>query len=247
MRYKAIVSYDGSRFSGWQVQNDRPSVQQTIEQAISRIADQPVRITGSGRTDAGVHAYGQVFHFDLEKTYRDLRTSINSQLPASVYVRSLEAVADDFHSRYDVCWKHYDYLINNGEYDPLKRDYCCFEREHLDLDIMKEAAQIFVGTNDFTSFNATGKDEIVNQERTVYNITVAREDDMIRLSFYGSGFLRYMVRMIARTLMEAGKGKISLGEIREMLEKKDKEACQYNGEPQGLYLVEVGYQPFKMQ
>ena len=244
MRYKAVVSYDGSRFSGWQVQSDRPSVQQTLQQAISKIADQPVKITGSGRTDAGVHAYGQVFHFDLDKTYKDLRTAINSQLPSSVYIRSLEEVADDFHSRYDVCWKHYDYLINNGEYDPLKRDYCCFEREKLDVDLMKQAAGIFIGTHDFTSFNATGKDEIVNQERTVYNITVAREDDMIRLSFYGSGFLRYMVRMIARTLMEAGKGKISLEEIREMLEKKDKEACHYNGEAQGLYLVEVGYQPY---
>ena len=247
MRYKAIVSYDGSRFAGWQIQNDKPSVQQTLQQAISTIANQPVKITGSGRTDAGVHAYGQVFHFDLDKTYKDLRTSINSQLPDSVYVRSLEAVPDDFHSRYDVCWKHYDYLINNGEYDPLKRDYCCFEREPLDVNIMKEAAKIFVGTHDFTSFNATGKDEIVNQERTVYNITVAKEDDMIRLSLYGSGFLRYMVRMIARTLMEAGKGRITLEEIREMLEKKDKQACHYNGEPQGLYLVEVGYQPYQMQ
>ena len=247
MRYKATVSYDGSQFSGWQIQPDRMSVQQCLEQAISKIANEPVRIHGSGRTDGGVHAYGQVFHFDLDKTYRDLRRSINSQLPPSIHVRSLEEVAGDFHSRYDVCWKHYDYLINNGEYDPLKRSYCSFEREALDLEKMKKAAEVFVGKHDFTSFNATGKDEIVNQERTVYNITVNRTDDMICLSFYGSGFLRYMVRMMAQTIIEAGKGKIAPDEIREMLEKKDKEACHYNGDPQGLYLMEVGYQPYQMQ
>ncbi|MBR5049631.1 MAG: tRNA pseudouridine(38-40) synthase TruA [Erysipelotrichaceae bacterium] len=247
MRYKAIVSYDGSQFSGWQCQPDKPSVQDCLEKAISTIADQPVKITGSGRTDSGVHAYGQVFHFDLEKTYRDLKTAINSQLPPTVYIRSVEAVSDDFHSRYDVCWKHYDYLINNGEYDPTRRSYCCFEREKLDIELMAKAAEVFVGTHDFTSFNATGKDEIVNQERTIYNIHVAKEDDMIRLSFYGSGFLRYMVRMIAQTIMEAGKKRITAQEIREMLEKKDKQACHYNGGPQGLYLVEVGYRPYRMQ
>ena len=142
---------------------------------------------------------------------------------------------------------HYDYLINNGEYDPLKRNYCCFERDTLDLEKMKKAAEVFVGTHDFTSFNATGKDEIVNQERTVYNITVNRSGDMICLSFYGSGFLRYMVRMMAQTMIEAGKGKITLEDIRKMLEAKDKEACHYNGDPQGLYLMEVGYQPYQMQ
>ncbi len=167
MRYKATVSYDGSQFSGWQIQPDKISVQQCLEQAISTIANEPVKIHGSGRTDGGVHAYGQVFHFDLNKSYRDLRRSINSQLPSSIYIRTLEEVSEDFHSRYDVCWKHYDYLINNGEYDPLKRNYCCFERGKLDQEKMKKAAEVFVGTHDFTSFNATGKDEIVNQERTI--------------------------------------------------------------------------------
>ena len=245
MRYKATVSYDGSGYYGWQSQNDKPSVQQKLNEAISRITNETISITGSGRTDSRVHAYGQTFHFDTDKKFADLASSINSQLPDDIHVIKVEEVSDDFHARYDVRWKHYDYLINNGSYDPLKRHYCVHEREKLDIELMKKASEVFIGEHDFTSFNATKKQEIANQTRTIYNISVASDGNMIRISFYGSGFLRYMVRMLAQTMIEAGKGKISPDEIREMLEKKDKEACHYNGEPQGLYLMEVGYQDYQ--
>ena len=245
MRYKATVSYDGSGYYGWQSQNDKPSVQQKLNEAISRITNETVSITGSGRTDSRVHAYGQTFHFDTDKKFADLALSINSQLPDDIHVIKVEEVSDDFHARYDVRWKHYDYLINNGPYDPLKRNYCVHEKEKLDVELMKKAGDVFLGEHDFTSFNATKKQEIANQTRTIYNVSVASEGDMIRISFYGSGFLRYMVRMLAQTMIEAGKGKISPDEIREMLDKKDKEACHYNGQPQGLYLMEVGYQDYQ--
>ena len=245
MRYKATVSYDGSGYYGWQSQNDKPSVQQKLNEAISRITNETISITGSGRTDSRVHAYGQTFHFDTDKKFADLASSINSQLPDDIHVIKVEEVSDDFHARYDVRWKHYDYLINNGPYDPLKRNYSVHEREKLDIELMKKASEVFIGEHDFTSFNATKKQEIANQTRTIYNISVASDGNMIRISFYGSGFLRYMVRMLAQTMIEAGKGKISPDEIREMLEKKDKEACHYNGEPQGLYLMEVGYQDYQ--
>ena len=244
MRYKATVSYDGSGYYGWQSQNDKPSVQQKLNEAISHITNETVSITGSGRTDSRVHAYGQTFHFDTDKKFADLALSINSQLPDDIHVIKVEEVSDDFHARYDVRWKHYDYLINNGPYDPLKRNYCVHEQEKLDTELMKKAGDVFLGEHDFTSFNATKKQEIANQTRTIYNISVASDGNMIRISFYGSGFLRYMVRMLAQTMIEAGKGKISPDEIREMLDKKDKEACHYNGQPQGLYLMEVGYQDY---
>lgn len=245
MRYKATVSYDGSGYYGWQSQNDKPSVQQKLNEAISHITNETVSITGSGRTDSRVHAYGQTFHFDTDKKFADLASSINSQLPDDIHVIKVEEVSDDFHARYDVRWKHYDYLINNGPYDPLKRNYCVHEQEKLDTELMKKAGDVFLGEHDFTSFNATKKQEIANQTRTIYNISVASDGNMIRISFYGSGFLRYMVRMLAQTMIEAGKGKISPDEIREMLEKKDKEACHFNGQPQGLYLMEVGYQDYQ--
>ena len=245
MRYKATVSYDGSGYYGWQSQNDKPSVQQKLNEAISHITNETVSITGSGRTDSRVHAYGQTFHFDTDKKFADLALSINSQLPDDIHVIKVEEVSDDFHARYDVRWKHYDYLINNGPYDPLKRNYCVHEQEKLDTELMKKAGDVFLGEHDFTSFNATKKQEIANQTRTIYNVSVASEGDMIRISFYGSGFLRYMVRMLAQTMIEAGKGKITANEIREMLDKKDKEACHYNGQPQGLYLMEVGYQDYQ--
>ena len=245
MRYKATVSYDGSGYYGWQSQNDKPSVQQKLNEAISHITNETVSITGSGRTDSRVHAYGQTFHFDTDKKFADLASSINSQLPDDIHVIKVEEVSDDFHARYDVRWKHYDYLINNGPYDPLKRNYCVHEQEKLDTELMKKAGEVFLGEHDFTSFNATKKQEIANQTRTIYNISVASDGNMIRISFYGSGFLRYMVRMLAQTMIEAGKGKISPDEIREMLNKKDKEACHYNGQPQGLYLMEVGYQDYQ--
>ena len=244
MRYKATVSYDGSGYYGWQSQNDKPSVQQKLNEAISSITNETVSITGSGRTDSRVHAYGQTFHFDTDKKFADLASSINSQLPDDIHVIKVEEVSDDFHARYDVRWKHYDYLINNGPYDPLKRNYCVHEQEKLDTELMKKAGDVFLGEHDFTSFNATKKQEIANQTRTIYNISVASDGNMIRISFYGSGFLRYMVRMLAQTMIEAGKGKITANEIREMLDKKDKEACHYNGQPQGLYLMEVGYQDY---
>ena len=244
MRYKATVSYDGSGYYGWQSQNDKPSVQQKLNEAISHITNETVSITGSGRTDSRVHAYGQTFHFDTDKKFADLALSINSQLPDDIHVIKVEEVSDDFHARYDVRWKHYDYLINNGPYDPLKRNYCVHEQEKLDTELMKKAGDVFLGEHDFTSFNATKKQEIANQTRTIYNISVASDGNMIRISFYGSGFLRYMVRMLAQTMIEAGKGKITANEIREMLDKKDKEACHYNGQPQGLYLMEVGYQDY---
>lgn len=245
MRYKAVVSYDGTNYNGWQVQNNKPSIQEALNNALSKITNSEIKVSGSGRTDGKVHALGQVFHFDTDKRFKDFVKSVNSQLPNDIYVRSIEEVSDDFHARFNALWKHYDYKIINGEYNPLLANYSRYISLKLDLSLMEKAAKVFEGTHDFTSFNATGKDEIEDQVRTIYKIEITKNDDLITLSFYGDGFLRYMVRMLAQTIIEAGLGKISTEEIEKILEAKDKQACHFNGEPQGLYLVEVGYEQFR--
>ena len=246
MRYQAIVVYDGTAYSGWQIQPDRPSIQAELNKALGSISGEDIHVTGSGRTDGGVHAYGQVFHFDMERVLDDPVRAFNSRLPEDIHIRKIMPVNDDFHARYDACWKHYDYLINNGEYDPLKRNYSAWVRTPLNIDLMKQAAEVFLGTHDFTSFNATKTEEIADQIRTIYDINIMKEKDMIRISFYGSGFLRYMVRMMAATLIEIGREKINNSDIIEMLKAEDKNACGYNSPACGLYLMEVGYHDYPM-
>lgn len=243
MRYKATVSYDGTAYQGWQKQKNGPSVQQEIEDAFKKITQQEVRIFASGRTDGKVHAVGQVFHFDCDKEI-DFKRAVNSQLPKDIYIRSVEKADDGFHARFDAQWKHYDYLLREKEYSPLLKNYTGFIREELDIDEINRVKQCFIGTHDFTSFNSTELDEIDNQIRTIYKIDVVREEQWVRFSFYGDGFLRYMVRMITATLIQAGLHKIDEKDIVEFMEAKNKTAINYNADPQGLYLIEVGYNAF---
>ncbi|MDO4378121.1 MAG: tRNA pseudouridine(38-40) synthase TruA [Erysipelotrichia bacterium] len=244
MRYKCIVSYDGTAYAGWQRQNGKRSIQQTIEEALKKIVCQDIKIYASGRTDAQVHARGQVFHFDCDKKFADFRKALNSQLPKDIYILSMEPVADDFHSRFSACYKHYDYLINDGDYDPLMVNYCCQTNRKLDIALMEKFSKIFIGEHDFTSFNATKKAEVENQVRTIYRIDVKRHGNMIKISYYGNGFLRYMVRILSQCLIEAALGNLTEKQLTEMLEAEDKRACHYNGQPQGLYLMEVSYKPY---
>lgn len=244
MRYKCIVSYDGTGFAGWQIQKGYRSVQQEIQQAISKIANQPIKIVGAGRTDSHVHAVGQCFHFDLDKQYKDIRKAINSQLPKDIYIREIEIVDESFHSRFSAFYKHYDYLVNDGPYSPLLRNYCYQIHDRLDEELMRKATKILEGTHDFTSFNATSISEIENQVRTIYKIDIERRDNMVRLSFYGDGFLRYMVRILSRCLIEVGLQNLSLEQLQKMLLAKNKQVCSYNCAAEGLYLIEVSYLPY---
>ncbi len=245
MRYKCVVLYDGNRYSGWQKQAEDLTVQGTIEKAISKIVNHEVSVVASGRTDAKVHALGQVFHFDTDKKINNFKKAINSQLPKDIYLKRVEEVSEDFHSRFDAKYKKYEYIINNGEYNPCKANYSCYIKDKLNLELIKQTSRLFIGTMDFTSFNATKLTENENQVRTIYKIEIRQTDDFIYISFVGDGFLRYMVRMLAQTLIEAGLGNVSINEVKKMLDKKDKTVCSYNAEPQGLYLVEVGYSDYQ--
>ena len=244
MRYKAIVSYDGTAYQGWQKQPDKNSVQAKIETALSRLCRHNVKITGAGRTDKGVHAFGQVFHFDTDKEFKDITKSINSQLPEDIRIVSCKPVSDEFHSRYDAKWKHYSYIINTGKFNPIQRNYAYQLGIELDEEKMQEAARALVGTHDFSSFNATRKDEIEDQVRTIYKIEVKRRGSLVTIDYYGDGFLRYMIRMMTGALIEAGKGRITAEDIQNIMEKMDKTACNYNVPACGLYLIEISYTNF---
>ncbi len=243
MRLKATVAYDGSAFVGWQKQPNGNSVQTEIEKAVSLINKEKTRVFGSGRTDAGVHGLGQVFHFDspFDIQGKAWIKALNSMLPLTIRIVDVEPVDDSFHARYSAKTKTYEYRVNNGEYDLFKRKYECYYPEKLDLTKIEEACHRFLGEHDFTSFNATKLEVIENQVRTIYRFDFEVIDNHIIFTICGSGFLKYMVRMMIATCLKCGTGKIKPEKITEMLEAKDKDVMQYNIEPNGLYLKKVNY------
>lgn len=242
-RYKAVVSYDGTNYVGWQLQTNGTGIQEVIEKALAKVTTHAITIQGAGRTDGNVHAYGQVFHFDSEFELEESHweKAINSYLPKDIHIRSVKKVKSSFHARYHVLSKRYDYLVNIQEFDVFKARYSYFCFYKLDLEIMRKAATLFVGEHDFTSFCANTKEQTTNQVRTITRLEIVEEKDYLRLIFEGKGFLRYMVRMISGTLIELGRGKINIDQVQEMLESKDKMACHFNAQAQGLYLVEINY------
>lgn len=242
MRYLGIVSYDGGAYQGWQRQPDAPSIQQKLEEVLSLILNMPISIYGSGRTDAGVHANGQAFHFDCDKTIvmKKLLVSVNSLLPHDIHLHRLKRVPDAFHARYNVKYKHYRYLINNNEYSPFLRRYAMQIRHKLDIGAMKEASQLFVGTHNFQDFTTKDGDKD-GYVREVYEVRLSRHDGLLRIDVVGSGFMTYMVRFIVGTLVAIGQGREPIDFISKHLDSNQRNVVSYKGEPQGLYLYEVGY------
>lgn len=243
MRYKALVAYDGSCYSGWQIQENANSIQAEIEKALSRLHKCDMHITGAGRTDGGVHAYGQVFHFDSDKYIEDdhFTRALNSLLPLDIRIQSVTVVNDDFHSRFDSTGKRYDYIVSTHKNDPFIQKYKMIERLELDVEYMRTCAEVFIGTHDFTSFTSNKIDSRKSRIRTIYKIEVLAEEDHVRMVFIGNGFLRYMVRMLAQVLIEAGKHRLCVEELKEMLEAKDKHVNRYKAPANGLYLMKVYY------
>lgn len=243
IRYKCIVSYCGASYSGWQRQKDAPSVQETIEQAIRIITCEDTCIVGSGRTDAGVNALGQVFHFDssIDMSCYKWKGALNRFLPNDIHILSMEKVDERFHARFGVKSKRYDYCINLGEYDVFTRDTVYQYCRKLDIEKMKEASKYFIGTHDFTSFCSNSKELMEDQVRTIYDIQFQLEGNILRISYYGNGFMRYMVRMMSGELIEVGRGKFLPHQIEEHLNAKSKTVVRKNAPSEGLTLVHVDY------
>ncbi|MEG0077886.1 tRNA pseudouridine(38-40) synthase TruA [Anaerorhabdus sp.] len=242
-RFKCIVSYDGTAYVGWQSQCKKNSIQENIESVLKRISKEDIKAVAAGRTDAKVHAYGQVIHFDTN-FYLDANRwqwALNGYLPKDIRIKSLEEVGDKFHARFSVKRKQYDYLINLGEYDVCLVNYAYQCRHVLNLEEMERASQVFVGKHDFSSFCANSLEQFPNQVREIESIVFSRNKDILTISYRGKGFLRYMVRMLTATLIEVGRGRLTAEDVLEMLEARDKDICKHNAEPQGLYLMKIEY------
>ncbi|MBV8842465.1 MAG: tRNA pseudouridine(38-40) synthase TruA [Bryobacterales bacterium] len=245
-RVKITVSYDGTNYHGWQIQPDLPTIQGTLEEVLSRIEESPVHVTGSGRTDAGVHALAQVAAFDLENPIPcdNLRRAINRLLPPDIRVLSAEDTAPDFHPRYDAMAKTYEYRIWRAEVCPPFE--CLYVHHHpypLDEDRMTAMAPLICGEHDFSAFAAADeKDELGRSKvRTVFSSCLLRSGDRLIYRVRGSGFLKHMVRNIVGVLLEAGKGNLE----RADLEARLNPGCRIPPGPaapaRGLFLLSVEY------
>lgn len=243
-RYKVTVCYDGTNYAGWQKQDNARSIQEEIECALAKINEEAVEIVASGRTDAHVHALAQVFHFDAKKALSDEQwvRACNSLLPKDIRILKVEKVSDSFHARFDAVRKRYDYYITNDVLNPFLENYMGKDRKSLDVAYMQECANVFIGTHDFTSFTSSKIDERKSRIKTIYRLEVRQEANAVHIIFEGNAFLRYMVRMLAQVLIEAGKHRLTKEAISQMLEAKDKHACRYKASANGLYLVRVDYQ-----
>lgn len=243
MRYKATVSYNGANYCGWQTQHRNDSVQEVIEAVLTSMHRQNVEIVASGRTDAKVHAFGQVFHFDscLDISEKAMQTALNSQLPKDVRIQKVEIVEDDFHARFHAVSKRYDYYLSKEMLNPFINDFMAKYYGELNLKKMQECALIFLGEHDFTSFTSAKIDPRKSRVKTITRFDVLEEDNCIHFILEGNSFLRYMVRMLVGTVIEVGKGKITCEDARVMLEGKDKHLCRFKADAQGLYLVHVNY------
>jgi tRNA pseudouridine38-40 synthase len=241
---KIILEYDGARYHGWQRQANRRTVQEVLEEGISTITQEDIRVMGSGRTDAGVHALGQVANFRTNSNIeeRGLHKGINSLLPCDVVVKELAETNASFHARYDAKSKIYLYQIYPGSVrSALYGHYAWFIREPLDIEKMKEAAALLQGTFDFSSFCAANCG-IKNHVRTVMAVDTAIDHSgMVKFCIEADGFLKYMVRNIVGTLVDVGRGKLSSSELMIIVEAKDRKRAGQTAPAHGLFLKEVKY------
>jgi len=244
-RLKCTIAYDGTGFSGYQVQPGKRTVQSEIEKALGKLhKGASVRVSASGRTDAGVHARGQVIHFDtpLELGPDRWQTALNSMLPPDIAVMAAEAAAPGFHARFDAVGKEYRYFILQSKTrDPFKRNYAYQFPYKLDFTAMEEAIGHLLGTHDFTSF-CSAKSEVKDRVRTLREIDLLEENGLLVIRFVGDGFLYNMVRILVGTLLEIGTGKRIPGDIPSLIEKRDRTQAGKTAPGHGLYLWEVFYQ-----
>lgn len=243
---KLTVAYDGTNYHGFQEQRRTglATIQEALEAALSRLAHRPVQVIGAGRTDAGVHAQGQVVNFrsehwpvPTEKTH----LAMNSLLPGDIAVLKAENVPVDFHARFSATAKTYRYSIyHHRVMSPLHRLYCCHEPRSLDIDAMRQAARYLIGTYDFKSFQAQGT-PVKDTVRTISRAEIIDQSPLIHLYLTGNGFLYNMVRIITGTLLAVGMGKKQPPEMEDIITARDRTLAGATVPPQGLCLMDVEY------
>ncbi|HFJ7825980.1 TPA: tRNA pseudouridine(38-40) synthase TruA [Enterococcus faecium] len=246
VRYKAIIAYDGTNFNGFQKQPNGRTVQEEVEKTLQKMANgKEITVFGSGRTDAGVHAIGQVIHFDYpeERPLERMRFALDTQSPEDIAVRQVEIVSEDFHARYLVKEKTYQFRVDIGKpRSPFRRHYASYFPYPLDLEKIQRALPDLLGTHDFTSFCASGSS--IDKVRTIYEakMEVNETKDELLFTFRGNGFLYKMIRILVGTLLKIGNGRLPEDSIPDIIAKKDRNAAGPTAHPEGLYLYEVKYE-----
>ncbi|MDB5740568.1 MAG: tRNA pseudouridine synthase [Alphaproteobacteria bacterium] len=244
MRYRLTIEYDGGPFFGWQRQSDGPSVQGALEAAIEKLSGERVTVTGAGRTDSGVHALGQVAHFDLVKDFDagKVRDALNHYLRPDPVVILDAAVADsEFHARFSAKARHYLFRILNRRAPPALEDGRVWHvSPRLDVDAMHQAAQFLVGSHDFTTFRAA-ECQSPSPVKTLDRLDVSQRADEIHIEASARSFLHHQIRSIAGTLKLVGEGKWTPRDVKKALDARNRTACGTVSPPDGLYLVRVDY------
>lgn len=244
-KYKCTISYDGTNYSGFQIQPRHRTIQGTIEKALAQMHQGTlIRIYGSGRTDTGVHAKGQTFHFEskLNIPSENWKRALNSMLPDDMYIKNVEEVDTSFHARFDAREKEYRYyIITHDEVNVFKRNYTYHYPYRLDLVKILEACQYLQGTHDFTTFSSAKAAARGSRVRTLSKVTCHQQDDTFEFIFRGNGFLYHMVRILVGALIDVGNGLLYPSDIPNLLEAKDRQLLGNTAPPQGLYLWEVIY------
>lgn len=241
-----LLAYDGTNYAGWQVQEGQgrvKTIQGTVEKALALITGERIRVTGAGRTDAGVHARGQVIHFDTDSRIPvpSFPAALNSVLPPDIRFYGAEEVSPDFHAQYQAREKTYRYTIDCGPVpDVFLRNYACHISYQLDLPAMQEAAKLLLGTHDFRSFCASGS-SVKNFVRTVKALEICQSDFLIYVNITADGFLYNMVRIIVGTLLEIGRGKLPSGYMAELISAQDRTLAGPTAPAKGLCLEQVVY------
>jgi tRNA pseudouridine38-40 synthase len=244
-RWKCLCAYDGGPFAGWQSQPGANGIQDIIEARLGAIFGGPVRIHGSGRTDAGVHARGQVFHFDAPWRHgpERLRAALRVGLPAAIQIKSVRAAPAEFHARFSATGKRYTYHLHLGDADPFTRPYAwAIERPRpLDFDRMREAAALLRGRHDFAAYAASNGSEREDTVRDLRRLDLVRRASRVKIVFEADGFLYKMVRSLVGALVAVGEGKLSLDEVSALLAGARRTEAVHTAPPQGLFLDRVFY------
>lgn len=240
---KLTIEYDGTNYVGWQRQQNGISIQEQIEKAINKVTGEKVHLIGSGRTDKGVHAKGQVANFTTRSTIPPSRfkLALNNNLPEDIVILNSERVSDDFHSRYDAIGKKYKYLIyNNPIRGALYRNFAYQVPYHLDYKEMERAMNFFIGTHDFISFMVS-KNNVRATTKTITQTSLKKKGNIIFFTIEGDGFLHNMVRIIVGTLVDIGRGKMRSSSVPHIISLKNRKFAGHTAPPQGLYLEKVYY------
>ena len=242
-RWKCVCAYDGTNFAGWQSQHGGRAIQDVIEVRLAQVFGGLIRIHASGRTDAGVHAHGQVFHFDVPWKHgpEKLRAALRMGLPATIQIKSLRATEADFHSRFAATGKIYEYHLYLGEADPFQRPFVWEIGKPLDLSAMKAATEILRGKHDFRAFSALNGPPKDNTVRDLRRFEMVRRGARVRITAEADGFMYKMVRSLIGALVAVGEGKMTLAELREIQDSKQRRPVIQTAPPQGLFLMKVQY------